>query len=62
MFIQLGSRAEIHPQKERVWTLSPMSRSAIHQKLGTDTHPERKGGGSVLSEEECTVEVCKSHI
>ena len=26
LFIQLGSRAEIHPQKERVWTLSPMSR------------------------------------
>ena len=35
----------MHPQKERVWTLSIMKRSAVHQKLGRDTHPERKGGG-----------------
>ena len=47
------------PQKERVWTLSLVRRSAVHQKLGRDTHPERNGG--VLGEEECTVEVCKSH-
>ena len=35
----------MHPQKERVWTLSIMKRSAVHLKLGRDTHPERKGGG-----------------
>ena len=49
LLIYVKSRAEIHIQRERAWA-SSLTRSAVNQKLGRDTHPERSPG--ILSEEE----------
>ena len=48
-------KAEIHPQKERVWASSLMRRGTVSQELGRDTRLERSVG--VLSEEELSKEV-----
>ena len=48
LLIYVKSRAEIHIQRERV-RASSLMRSAGSQKLGRDTHPERRAG--ILSEE-----------
>ena len=46
LFIQLRSTAEIHTQKESVWTSFLMRESAVSQKLGRDIHPEWSEGVS----------------